>query len=74
MTVQENIVKKSMVLMVEDGLKADGSAKFKGRTYGNVKTEAKAEDVLAVGNALGGLMQDTMHNVVVVQKTELEEM
>lgn len=74
MAIQENIAKKSLVLMVEKGLKGDGSPLLKSRTYSNVKADASAENILAVGKAISGLMQDTVQKVIVSQKVELEEM
>ncbi len=39
MAISQNLVKRSLVINVEDGVNADGSTKTKTRTYIEIKEE-----------------------------------
>ena len=52
---------------------ADGNTVTKSYTYSNVKPDAEPDKVYAVGKALGGLFDNDMTGVVVVERTSLSE-
>ncbi len=50
-------------LMFEAGIDEKGEPIFKGKTYGNVKKEATADQVQQAAIALGGLSANTLSSV-----------
>ena len=55
------------------GRDADGNAINKSYVYSNVKPDAEDEKLMAVGKALGGLFDNDMTGLVVVERAELIE-
>ncbi len=72
MSINKSIEKRSLILNVEDGYNEDGSVKTKARTYNKVKAAASDEAIMAVAAALGGLMANQVHSVIVSEKVKLE--
>ena len=58
---------------VEDGFNADGSVKTKSRTYSDIKETAPVENLYNVGNALAGLMANTLSSIMLSDRSELVE-
>ncbi|MDO4921912.1 MAG: DUF1659 domain-containing protein [Phascolarctobacterium sp.] len=73
MPITKSIEKRSLILNVEDGTNDDGSIKTKARTYNKIKAAASDEAIVAVANALGGLMAAQVHSVNVSEKVKLED-
>ncbi len=72
MSINKSIEKRSLILNVEDGYNDDGSVKTKARTYNKLKAAASDEAIMAVAAALGGLMANQLHSVIVSEKVKLE--
>ena len=72
-TVKQNTIKRSLIINVANGVSDDGTTKVKAFTFGNLKADAKVEDVFKAANALGGLYQENMQSIVLSEKSELQE-
>ena len=73
MAVTMNVVKRTLSVGISRGEDADGNQVTKSYTYSNVKPEAEDAKLMAVGQALGGLFDNDMTAVVVVERAELIE-
>ena len=73
MTVNQQLLRRSLVINVEDGFNADGSVKTKSRTYSDIKETAPVENLYNVGNALAGLMANTLSSIMLSDRSELVE-
>ena len=73
MTINQQLIKRSLVINVEDGVNADGSTRTKSRTYSEIKEDSAAESLYEAGNALAGLMANNMVNIMLNDKSELVE-
>ena len=73
MAVVANVLKRSLNISIVRGQDADGNTVTKSYTYSNVKPDAEPDKVYAVGKALGGLYDNDMTGVVVVERTSLSE-
>ena len=60
MAIQQELLRRSLVINVEDGFNADGSVKTKSRTYSDIKETAPIENLYNAGNALASLMANTL--------------
>ena len=73
MAVTKSIAKRTLSLSIARGHDADGNLVTKSYVYSNVKPEAEDEKLMAVGKALGGLFDNDMTGLVVVERAELIE-
>ena len=73
MTVNQQLLRRSLVINVEDGFNADGSVKTKSRTYSDIKEIAPVENLYNAGNALAGLMANTLSSIMLSDRSELVE-
>ena len=73
MTINQQLIKRSLVINVEDGVNADGSTRTKIRTYSEIKEDSAVESLYEAGNALAGLMANNMVNIMLNDKSELVE-
>lgn len=73
MAVNQELIRRSLVINVEDGYNADGSVKTKSRTYSDIKETASIESLHAAGNALAGLMANTLSSIMLSDRSELVE-
>ena len=73
MTINQNLLKRSLVINVEDGVNADGSTRTKSRTYSEIKEDSAVENLYEAGNALAGLMANSMVNIMLNDRSELVE-
>lgn len=73
MAVQQTISKRTLNLYVKDGVNTDGSDSLKTKTYSKIKAGASAEDILAVAEAIGGLMVNEVAEVALTEKSLLAE-
>ena len=73
MAVNQELLRRSLVINVEDGFNADGSLKTKSRTYSDIKETASVENLYNAGNALAGLMANTLASIMLSDRSELVE-
>jgi len=73
MAVTKSVAKRTLSLSIARGQDADGNSVSKSYVYSNVKPEAEPEKLMAVGKALGGLFDNEITGVVVVERAELME-
>ena len=73
MTVNQQLIKRSLVINVEDGVNADGSTRTKSRTYSEIKEDSQVDKLFEAGNALAGLMANNMVNIMLNDRSELVE-
>ena len=73
MTINQQLIKRSLVINVEDGVNADGSTRTKSRTYSEIKEDSAVESLYEAGIALAGLMANNMVNIMLNDKSELVE-
>ena len=73
MTINQNLLKRSLVINVEDGVNADGSTRTKSRTYSEIKEDSQVDKLFEVGNALASLMANNMVNIMLNDRSELVE-
>ena len=73
MTINQQLIKRSLVINVEDGVNADGSTRTKSRTYSEIKEESQVDKLFEAGNALAGLMANNMVNIMLNDRSELVE-
>ena len=68
-----NVIKRTLNIAIARGQDADGNMVTKSYTYSNVKPDAEPEKVMAVGKALGGLFDNDITGLVVVERASLTE-
>ena len=73
MTINQQLIKRSLVINVEDGVNADGSTRTKSRTYSEIKEDSQVDKMFEAGNALAGLMANNMVNIMLNDRSELVE-
>ena len=73
MAVTMNVLKRSLSVSIARGQDANGNALTKSYTYSNVKPDAEPDKLMAVGKALGGLFDNDMTGLVVVERSSLME-
>jgi hypothetical protein len=73
MAVTMNVLKRSLSVSIARGQDANGNALTRSYTYSNVKPDAEPDKLMAVGKALGGLFDNEMTELVVVERSSLME-
>ncbi len=73
MAINQELIKRSLVINVEDGYNADGSTRTKSRTYSEIKEDSSVENLYAAGNALASLMATPMVSIMLSDRSELVE-
>lgn len=73
MAINQNLVKRSLVINVEDGVNADGSTRTKSRTYSEIKEDSTVDNLFSAGNALASLMATPLVNITLNDRSELVE-
>ena len=73
MAVTMNVLKRTLNVSISRGTDADGNPVSKSYTYSNVKPDAEPEKLLATGKALGGLFDNDMTGLTVVERASLVE-
>ncbi len=73
MAITQELLRRSLVINVEDGYNVDGSVKTKSRTYSDIKESAGIESLYNAGTALASLMANTMASITLSDKSELVE-
>ena len=73
MAVEMNVVKRTLSLSIARGQDADGNLVSKSYVYSNIKPDAEPAKILAVGKALGGLFDNDITGLTVVERATLTE-
>ena len=68
-----NVVKRTLNISISRGTDADGNPVSKSYTYSNVKPDAEPAKIMAVGKALGGLFDNDITGLTVVERASLIE-
>lgn len=68
-----NVIKRTLSIGISRGEDADGNPVTKSYTYSNVKPDATPDAILATGRALGGLFDNDMTGLVVIERSTLTE-
>ena len=68
-----NVVKRSLSVSISRGQDADGNPVSKSYTYSNVKPDANPDKLLATGKALGGLFDNEITGLTVIERATLSE-
>ena len=71
--INQQLIKRSLVINVEDGVNADGSTRTKSRTYSEIKEDSEVDKLYEAGNALASLMANPMVNIMLNDRSELVE-
>ncbi len=73
MAATMNVVKRTLSISIARGQDADGNQVTKSYSYSNVKPDVEPEKLLAVGKALGGLFDNDITGLTVVERASLIE-
>ena len=73
MSAVMNVIKRSLSVSIARGEDADGNQVTKSYVYSNIKPNAEPAKILAVGKALGGLFDNDITGLVVVERASLAE-
>ena len=68
-----NVIKRTLSLSILRGQDADGNPVTKSYVYSNVKPDVEPDKLLAVGKALGGLFDNDITGLNVVERATLAE-
>ena len=71
MAVSVVVTKRSLNILTDNGVDAQGKAVTKAYAFGNVKPEAAPEQIAAAGAALGGLFARDVAGIILSEKAEL---
>ena len=71
--IQESLVSRKVIVSVEDGQNANGSAIIKNRSFNNINADASVEAMHATAKALVSLMDKNLANVFYDDKSLLQE-
>lgn len=66
-----NVTRRSMSILVNEGLDAEGKAVTKAYAFSNVKPDAAPGNIAAAGQALGGLYAKEMAGITLSEKADL---
>ena len=73
MAATMNVTKRTLSISIARGVDAEGNSVSKSYTYSNVKPAAEPAKLLAVGKALGGLFDNEITGLTVVERSTLTE-
>jgi hypothetical protein len=73
MAATMSVIKRTLSVSIARGQDADGNLVTKSYTYSNVKPDAEPEKIMAVGKALGGLFDNDITGLAVVERAMLTE-
>ena len=73
MAATMNVVKRTLSISIVRGQDADGNQVTKSYSYSNVKPDVEPDKLLAVGKALGGLFDNDITGLTVVERASLIE-
>ena len=72
MAVSVNVTRRSMSILVDEGVDANGKAVTKAYAFSNVKPDAGPEKIEAAGRALGGLFAKDMAGITLSEKSRTD--
>ena len=73
MAATMNVVKRTLSVSIARGTDADGKPVTKSYSYSNVKPDAEPDKLRAVGKALGGLFDNDITGLNIVERATLAE-
>ena len=73
MAATMNVVKRTLSISIARGQDADGNQVTNSYSYSNVKPDVEPDKLLAVGKALGGLFDNDITGLTVVERASLIE-
>lgn len=73
MAVSANVTKRSMNILVNNGVDANGAVVTKTYAFNNVKPEAEPAKIMEAGKALGSLYAQDMAGITLSEKADLIE-
>lgn len=73
MAATMNVVKRTLSIGISRGEDADGNPVTKSYAYSNVKPDATPASILAVGTALGGLFDNDITGLTVIERSTLTD-
>ncbi len=73
MTISQNLIKRSLVINVEDGVNADGNSRTRSRTYSDIREDSTPENLYNAGIVLAGLMASPLSSITITDRSELVE-
>ena len=68
-----NVMKRTLSVAIARGQDANGNSVSKSYVYSNVKPDAEPDKLVAVGKALGGLFDNEITGLTVIERAELME-
>ena len=68
-----NVIKRTLSIAISRGEDADGNQVSKSYIYNNEKPDAEPVKLLAVGKALGGLFDNDITGLTVIERAALTE-
>ena len=71
MAVNKTVVKRSLVLVFNDGTDGKGNAKTKNISFGDVKVDSQPEQIMATASALSPLYKAQLVDVYVTESAAL---
>ena len=71
MAVSVNVTKRSMSILLDGGVDANGKAVTNAYAFSNVKPDAEPAKIVVAGQALGGLFAKDMAGITLSEKAEL---
>ena len=71
MAVSVNVTKRSMSILLDNGVDAQGKAVTKAYAFSNVKPDAEPAKIAAAGQALGDLYAKDVAGITLSEKAEL---
>ena len=73
MAATMNVTKRTLNISIMRGLDAEGNTVSKNYAYSNVKPDSEPAKLIAVGRALGGLFDNDIMGLGVVERASLME-
>ena len=71
MAVSVDVTKRSMNLLMDNGVDSNGVALTKAYVFNNVKPDAAPEKIMEAGNALGSLYEKDLAGIALSEKAVL---
>lgn len=69
--IKKNVVKRNMVIYLDNGTTATGSQKVTARTYSGIKKAADTDAIYAVGKGMSDLMAKTLVYIGLTEQSEI---
>lgn len=66
-----NVIKRTLSIAIARGQDAEGNSVSKSYIYNNVKPDAEPDKLAAVGAALGGLFDNEVTGLTIIERADL---